>query len=193
MEKKTRFIAGVGILGAMVVVLQTLATFIQFGPFAITLVLVPIVIGAAMYGVKAGAALGGLFGLVVLAMTISGADPGAFMLWSANPVATLVVIMLRGILAGASAGAVYRLFEKKNRLGAVVAAAMVSPMVNTGLFLLAMYFIFPSFLDMWAAGATTMYFLFIGLAGVNFIIEMVINMTLSPMIVRVIDATKIRK
>jgi len=189
MNSRVKRIAGVGIFAAIVVVLQILATFIQIGPFAITLVLVPIVIGAALYGVVAGGILGGVFGVVVLSMTISGADPGAHMLWVANPLATAAVIMLRGILAGMAAGAVYRAFSKKNKFLGVICAAVICPIVNTGLFLLAMYFIFPYFLEMWAAGATAFYFLFIGLAGINFVIELVINIVLSPTIVRIINAT----
>jgi len=190
MNPRVKRIAGVGIFAAIVVVLQILATFIQIGPFAITLVLVPIVIGAALYGVAAGGMLGGMFGLVVLIMTISGADPGAHMLWVANPIATAAVIMLRGILSGMAAGVVYQAFSKKNKFVGVVCAAIICPIVNTGLFLLAMYFIFPYFLEMWAAGATAFYFLFIGLAGINFVIELIINIVLSPTIVRIIDATR---
>jgi len=190
MNSNVKRVAGVGIFAALVVVLQILATFIQFGPFAITLVLVPIVIGAALYGVMAGAMLGGVFGIVVLVMTISGADPGAHMLWVANPLATALVIMLRGVLAGAAAGAIYRIVSKRNKFVGVVCAAIVCPIVNTGLFLLAMYFIFPTFLELWADGATAVYFLFIGLAGVNFVIETAINIVLSPAIVRILNAVR---
>ena len=186
----TKRIAGISIFAAIVVVLQIFATFIQIGPFAITLVLVPIVIGAALYGISAGAILGGVFGIVVLFMTITGVDAGAHMLWAANPLATFLVIMLRGILAGATAGAVYRAFSKKNKFVGVICAAIACPVVNTGLFLLAMYFIFPYFLELWAAGATTAYFLIIGLAGINFIIELAINIVLSPTIVRIINIRK---
>lgn len=191
MNNKVKRIAGVGIFAAIVVVLQLFATFIQLGSFSITLALVPIVIGAALYGVAAGAMLGGVFGLVVLIMTISGAGGiGAYMLWAANPLLTLLVIMLRGILSGAAAGAVYQALAKKNKFAGVVCAAIVCPVVNTGLFLLAMHFIFSDFLEMWADGATTVYFLFVGLAGVNFIIELVINIVLSPTIVRILRAVK---
>ena len=189
-NSKTKRIAGIGIFAAIVVVLQLVATLVPLYPFAITLVLVPIVIGAALYGIAAGGILGAIFGLVVLVMSISGQDIGGQLLWVANPFATAMVIMLRGILAGMAAGIVYRIFAARNTLFGVVLAAIVCPVVNTGLFLLAMYFIFPYFLDMWAAGATTVYFLFIGLAGINFVIELTINIILSPTIVRIINATR---
>ena len=72
---ETRTMTGVALLTAIVVVLQLLGSFIRFGMFSISLVLVPIVIGAALYGAGAGAWLGFMFGVAVL---ISG-DAAAFL------------------------------------------------------------------------------------------------------------------
>ena len=47
-------------------ILQLLGSFIKIGPVSISLVLIPIVIGAAVYGLKTGAWLGLVFGIVVL-------------------------------------------------------------------------------------------------------------------------------
>ena len=55
-------------LTALVVVLQTAATFIRFGSFPITLTLIPIVVAGALYGVASGALIGTVFGLVVLVL-----------------------------------------------------------------------------------------------------------------------------
>ena len=66
MKTNTRKIAGVGLLTAVVVVLQLLGSFIHFGPFSISLVLIPIVVGASLYGVLSGAWLGLAFGITVL-------------------------------------------------------------------------------------------------------------------------------
>ena len=63
---KTRQLAGMALLTGIVVVLQLLGSFIRFGPFSVSLVLMPIVIGAALYGVAAGAWLGFVFGFTVL-------------------------------------------------------------------------------------------------------------------------------
>ena len=68
MEKKrldTRTLTGMALLTAVVVILQLLGAFVRFGPFSISLVLIPIVVGAALYGVWAGAWLGFVFGVVV--------------------------------------------------------------------------------------------------------------------------------
>ena len=62
----TKTLVGLGLLTAIVVVLQLVGSFIKFGTFSISLVLMPIVVGAALYGVGAGAWLGFVFGVVVL-------------------------------------------------------------------------------------------------------------------------------
>ncbi|MBQ7714736.1 MAG: ECF transporter S component, partial [Clostridia bacterium] len=48
----------IALITAIVVVLQLIGAVIHFGPFSVSLVLVPIVIGAILYGPLAGAWLG---------------------------------------------------------------------------------------------------------------------------------------
>ena len=57
--KKT---AELAILTAIVIVFQLLGSFIHIGPTSISLVLIPIVIGAVLTGPKGGAFLGFVFG-----------------------------------------------------------------------------------------------------------------------------------
>ena len=72
----TRKLVLLAILTAIVIILQILGAFIRFGPFSISLVLMPIAVGAALLGAYAGVWLGLVFGFVVLA---SG-DANAFLL-----------------------------------------------------------------------------------------------------------------
>ena len=96
---KTRRLAGLALFTAIVVVLQLLGSFIKVGPFAVSLVLIPIVVGAAVYGVKAGAWLGFVFGVVVTIAVVTGADAGGYIMFSARPVMTVIVcLMTRQIL-----------------------------------------------------------------------------------------------
>ncbi|MGN1128314.1 MAG: ECF transporter S component, partial [Candidatus Flemingiibacterium sp.] len=121
------------LLTAIVVVLQLLGSFIRFGGFSISLVLVPIVIGAALLGVGAGGWLGLVFGVTVL---LSG-DAALFL--GFNVPGTIIAVLGKGVLAGLAAGAVYRLLEGKNTLLATIAAAVVCPVVNTGVFFIGCY------------------------------------------------------
>ena len=190
-SEKTRRLTGLALLTAIVAVLQIVASFIKFGPFTITLALAPILIGAALYGPKAGAYLGGVFGLVVLIACILGWDPGGSTLWNANPFLTACICLVKGIAAGAAAGAVYRAIVGGSRAhgrmmtGSIV-AGVVSPLVNTGLFVLALTLLFHDILVTWAAGSELIYYIVFGLTGINFVLELVLNLVLSTVIVRVV-------
>lgn len=183
----TKTIVGVGLLTAIVVVLQALAVFIRpSGIFNISLVLVPIVVGAALYGWKAGAWLGLVFGVIVLIT-----DAAAFLAISVP--GTVITVLAKGILCGLAAGAVYRLLAAKNRVVAVVAAAVVCPCVNTGVFLLGCLVFFMSTINEWAAAsgyASAGAYMILALVGINFLIEMAVNIVLSSAIVQIIKIGK---
>ncbi|MBR2099790.1 MAG: ECF transporter S component [Eubacterium sp.] len=191
MKTNTKKIVGIGLMTAIVVVLQLLGSVIKFGVFSISLVLVPIIVGAALYGVGAGAWLGLAFGVTVLA---SG-DAGAFL--AVNPVGTVVTVLLKGVLAGLAAGGVYKLIEKKNKLIAVITSGIVAPVVNTGVFIIGCWLFFMPLITEWATAAgveNAGLFVLTGVVGVNFFIELAINLVLSTVIVRIIKiAVKERK
>ena len=180
---KTRALTGTAILTAIVIVLQLIGGAIHFGVFSISLVLVPIVIGAALYGVWAGAWLGLVFGLMVL---LTG-DAAAFL--PINPLGTILTVLIKGTCAGLCAGLVYRALEKKNQLLAVVCAAVTAPVVNTGIFLLGCELFFLDTIRQWgqAAGFESVgTYIITGFVGLNFLFELVVNIVLAPVIVRLV-------
>ena len=198
MEKKsisTRTLTGMALLTAVVVILQFLGAFVRFGPFSISLVLIPIVVGAALYGPLAGAWFGFVFGMVVL---LSG-DAAAFLVVS--PLGTILTVLLKGSLAGLCAGLVYKALSRSETKVhgvdlAVVAAAVVCPVVNTGVFLLGCLAFFMPTISEWAAGmgfeSVGRYMIF-GLVGGNFLFELLFNIILSPIIVRLIHIGRNRE
>ena len=183
MSTKTMVMGAV--LTALVVILQFLGAFVKLGPFSISLVLVPIVIGCATCGVAIGAWLGLVFGITVL---LSG-DAGLFL--AVNIPGTILTVLLKGTLCGLLAGLVYQVLEKKNRYLAVVASAIVCPLVNTGVFLLGCLVFFLDTVTAWgvAAGFTegVGQYMIYGLVGTNFLVELAINIVLSPIIVRLLN------
>lgn len=184
---KTKSMVGIGLFTAIVVVLQLLGGGIRFGVFSISLVLVPIVVGSAIYGWQAGAWLGLAFGLTVL---FSG-DANAFMI--VDPLATVLVVLVKGTLCGLIAGIVFKLLEKCNRVFAVVASGVVCPVVNTGVFLLGCQLFFLPTIREWAAmygyeDAGT--YMLLGLAGINFLVELITNIVLAPVITQLIKQGK---
>lgn len=187
---KTQRMVGLAIFTAIVIVLQLVATFIKFGPFSITLAMIPIVVGAAVYGAGAGAYLGGVFGVVVIICCITGADPGGAIVWNANPFLCILVCMVKGCAAGFAAGLVYRLIAPKSVIGGTVAAAVLSPIVNTGIFYLGMSLFFRPVLLSWTGETDVLYNIIIGLLGINFLVELGVNVVLSPIVVRILKAVK---
>jgi len=172
------------ILTAIVIVLQLLCTFVRVGPFSITLALMPIIIGAALYGPLIGGWLGFVFGVVVLLV-----DAGAFL--AVNVIGTVITVIAKGFLAGFLAGLVYKVMEKVNTYVAVAAAAVISPLVNTGVFFIGCQIFFMPTIASWAgSGETAMHYLIFGMIGFNFITEMVINAILCPAVVRLLKIGK---
>jgi len=168
---------------AIVIILQALAALLPVYPFTLTLVLIPMVVGAALIGTFAGAWLGFVFGTVVL---ISG---NANLFLVINPAATIFLVLLKGILAGAAAGVIYNLIAEKRKMIAVICAAIICPVVNTGIFIIGCYIFFLPTIIQWgeAAGfSNATAFIFIGMIGFNFIFELGVNLVLSPTIVRLI-------
>lgn len=190
-KMSTRLLVMSAIITALVVLLQAVGATIRLGPFSISLVLIPIVIGTAICGWKIGAWLGFVFGAMVL---ISG-DANLFL--AVNVPGTIITVMVKGILCGLLSGlafkGVYKL-SKGNIYLATAVAAVVCPVVNTGIFLLGCLVFFMDTIREWALAANlgggVAYYMIFGLVGANFLVEIGANIVFSPIIVRIIKATE---
>ena len=90
-------------------------------------------------------------------------------------------------------GVVQRI-EKKNIYLAVVVAAIVCPVVNTGVFYAGCFAFFLDTIKEWAIaegyGSNFITYMLLGLAGGNFLVELVSNIVLSPVVVRLLNIRK---
>lgn len=180
--------AAIGLLMALVVVMQFIGGLIPpISGFSISLVLIPIVLGAALYGPSAGALLGGTFGVIVFINCVTGADAGGAMVFQASPVLCFLVVIGKGVLAGLASGAVYQLLKNRNQYLAMLLAAIICPVVNTGVFVVCMVTLFNAVIASWAtaAGADLFTYIFSILLLFNFVPELIINMVFSPASVRI--------
>lgn len=185
----TKKLVFTAVMTAVVVVLQIMAILTRavLPAFAINLVLIPIVIGAAMGGVKVGAWLGLVSGVAVL---VSG-DAAAFL--AIDIAGTILVVLLKGVVSGIAAAGVYKLLEKKNKYIAVLGAAVTCPLANTGVFVLGCFLFFMDTIREWGAGMgfeNAFAYIIFGMVGINFIIEMILNIVLSPAVVRLLNIKK---
>lgn len=183
-SEKIQKLVGTGLLTALVVVIYFLTMGITVGPFNITFALIPIVVGAALYGWIAGGWLGLVFGIMVLAT--GGAN--AFLV--INPAGTVITVLLKGAAAGLIPGLIYHAIAKKNCWVATVCAAAAAPIVNTGVFLIGCVLFFMETVSSWAGDQNVALYMITGLAGVNFLVELGTNLLLSSVIVRIVDIVK---
>ena len=186
MQKKENFfsarrLTGLAVLLALVIVLQLFGASIKIGATPLSFVLVPIVVGGMLYGVAAGAFLGFAFGLIVLICGITGADAFTAILFNDHPFWTSVLCLGKGAAAGCLSGLTFQLLKNKNAYVGTFTAAATAPIVNTGLFVLgALAFLKDTLEVNFVSGTSVVYFLIIGCAGVNFLIELAINLICAP-------------
>lgn len=182
-SKNIRRMVGIAILGAIVVVLQSVGSFIRFGSVPVSLVLIPIVVGAAMYGPSAGALLGGVFSIVVLLL------PDTAFFYGISFWGTVVTVLVKGIMAGWLSGLTFRALSAKNEWIAVALSAVVCPVVNTGFFALgSRLFFWEAYAEMGSGNAVMI--LLTVMIGFNFIAELAANLICAPVIVRVLHAVR---
>ena len=193
-KQKTLRIVQLALLVALVVALQMVSALIPpiGGMVSITLTLIPVVVGGILLGKRAGAILGFAFGLIVMINCMVALDPGGNILWNVNPFFTALICFVKGIAAGFVPACLYELICGKaekvgegRKFGATVVAALVAPIVNTGLFVLGMFLLFKDTLYAWAGETDIMMYVLFGLAGINFLVEFLINTIMSPAIVRI--------
>ena len=174
-----------GILLALVVVLQSISSL---GVVTICLCLIPITMGAMLLDWKGGAILGFAFGIIALFWGIVGKDVFTLYLFSANPIMTILICIVKGTLAGIVPALLYKWlskYEYKNsKLIASIVASLSAPIVNTGIFAIGCMIIkndvtsVAGQLGVSADNFVTL--LFVVLIGFNFFIEFAINLLVAP-------------
>ena len=153
---------------------------IGLGGTAINLALIPVVVGAILYGHKGGLTVGLFLGLVTL-MPGQGAE-AFFVNWYMTILAILLCLLKTG-LAGFTAGVLFKIIKKYNYVVAIIVSAIVTPVINTGTYLLLVGVLIKimtgeSYLVTFIATA--------GIVWIPFLIELAINVILSPSIASLI-------
>jgi uncharacterized membrane protein len=193
MEKRffsARNIVYLAVLLALVVVLQAVGGTIPIGVVSLNFTLVPIALGAILFGAGGGAFLGFACGIVVLIQVILG---GGFyaVIWTGSPVLTTLTCIVKTTAAGALAGLVYKLIAKKNKLAATFVSAGLVPVINTSIFVLGCLCMSDTLTAEYGiSGGNLLVFILVSLVTYNFFIEFAINLLLAPAIHRVISVVE---
>jgi len=178
---KTKRFSTITIFAAIIVILQIISTYVNFGGFPITLTLIPIIVAGAIYGPSIGLLMGTIFGAVVSIMVILGLDPNGAIMFAARPIVTVTSCLLKGAMAGLLAAISYK--RIKNNKAGIIIAAIIAPVINTSILCIALILFFEA---SFAILLTTF-------MSINFIIELVVNILLAPGLLNLINRAKSRQ
>lgn len=171
-----KFITGLSLLVALEVVLSIVSNFMP-GAVNFNLALAPIVIGAVLYGPIGGLILGIINGVITLIA------PGTQVFLGFNTFATILLCVLKTGLAGLVAGLIFKYLGKKNFKVYIVLSGLSVPIINTGLFIIGVILFF---LPIYGEGQQAVATLFSAVITINFLIEFLISVLLSPAIIHII-------
>ena len=183
-------VALLGILIALVIVLQLFASAIPMFGVTLNFSLIPIALAGILVGWVGGAIVGFSCGVVVfITMAVLGQEPSTAYLFQTNPFILTVMCIGKTTLAGIVSGLLYRLVSKHNTSVAVAVGSIAIPIVNTGIYMLGIVLMKESaatFMGLSSSGAGLVFGVVFGLIWLNFILEMIINTIFTPIIYRVI-------
>ncbi|MDR1156865.1 MAG: ECF transporter S component [Oscillospiraceae bacterium] len=143
MKSKTRIPVGkmvqMAVLAAIIVIMAfTPLGLLPINPFlSLTLLPIPVAIGAIVCGPSAGAVLGGLFGvLMFIRGALMGADLGP-LLFPISPVAFTVVCVVPRILEGWLGGLIFKALSKidRTRVASYAVSGFATAAFNTVFFM----------------------------------------------------------
>ena len=165
---------------ALMIILQIIGNYLQFGPVNINISLVAIVLAAVLGGPLSGAIVGFFNGVMAL---LSPSTIAVFM--PVSPVGTVLACLLKCTLAGLVSGIIFNLLKKKNKVLSLIVSSLLVPIINTGIFIIFCLIFFRPILESnVASGAfpNIWMFLIVGFIGWNFLVELVSTTVLSPIV-----------
>jgi uncharacterized membrane protein len=142
-RSNTLYMAQLALLSAIIIIMAfTPLGYLRTPALSITLLTVPVAVGAIILGPKAGAFCGGVFGMTSFIMAVT---TGGFtgMLFQINPLGTLFTCLVPRILEGFFCGLIFlglrRLGLKK---ASYLIASLSCPLLNTFFFMSSIVLIF---------------------------------------------------
>lgn len=183
-----RNIATFGVLVALMVVLQLFASAIPMFGVTLNFSLIPIVLGTIFFGSIGGGLMGFISGVITfITCAVMGREPFTLFLFQANPVMLTIVCIGKTTFAGVLSGLAYFFVSKKSKIAASYVAAILLPIVNTGLYLvglIAMKGDVAEYLGVEASAGAVFIAVFV-IIWLNFVLEIVINALFAPAIATV--------
>jgi len=161
--------------------------YITTGLFSITLMTIPVALGAVCTGKYGGTILGFVFGLTSFLQAFGIGfmiDPSAATLFTTKPVAYTATCFIPRIITGFVAGLIFDLFKNhgKTGIGPMILSALSVPILNTSLF---MTFYIILYRDTVLAGNSFMA-VFLSALSLNFVVELAVTLLVGTTINKIV-------
>ena len=156
----------------------------------ITFSMVPIAVGAMLYGPAVGAILGGVFGIVSFLQCFGYSAFGALLL-SENPLFTFLVCVPTRILAGLITGLISKSMQRSNKAVnelRFIVGSLIAPLLNTVFFMSTLVALFYKgdtiqyFVN--ALGAANPFVFIVLFVGINGLVEIVAGFVIAYPVAR---------
>lgn len=192
-SNKTVYMVELALLIAIILIMAfTPIGYIKTLGLEITLIVVPVAVGAVILGPLGGAILGAVFGLTSFIQCFGLSAFGAALL-GINPVYTFLVCMVPRLLMGWLTGLAYRGMCKVPSLKhvKVIAANLCAPILNTVLFMgvLVLFFYQTDFIQGFVSstGASNALIFIVLFVGMNGLIEAVLTFVVGSAITKALQ------
>ena len=179
----TKNLVMAAVMTAFVVIFQVVGATPFFGPFSTALGLIPILIGAILCGPYVGAWLGFVFSVVALCL------PSTWAFLAIDPFGSFITIIAKGTACGFVAGITYKFLLRVNDIFAMFMAGVVTPIVNTGVFMIGTLSFLTDDLEKFqdaGEGFIDASVFFWGLASANFIFEFAMCVLIIPVAIKIV-------
>ena len=193
-KTKTTWMVQIAMLTAIVLILAfTPLGYIRTGGLEITLIVIPVAVGAVILGPVGGMVLGAVFGITSFIQCF-GMSPFGAMLLSISPVKTFVTCVVTRMLMGFLTGLIYMGMKKvsRNKSLNTVIANLCCPFMNTLFFMTCIVLSFynteyiQGFVS--ALGATNPLLFVLGFVGINGLVEALLCFVVGSAITRALMA-----
>ena len=176
-SRKTVYMVELALLTAIILIMAfTPLGYIKTLGLEITLLVVPVAVGAVLLGPLGGAILGAVFGITSFIQCF-GMSPFGAVLLGINPVYTFIVCVVTRTLMGFLTGLIYKQLCKVSAMKhvKVVIANLCAPILNTALFMstLVLFFYNTDYIQslVEATGASNALMFVVAFVGINGVVE----------------------
>lgn len=176
-SKKTRSVVLLGLLTALLILMSTTPLgYLNIGPLAITLNIIPVAIAGVALGPLGGAIVGTVFGITSFFQAVGGSGLG-MICFGISPFLTFVHRVFSRVLAGFLTGVIFRISDKFMKLPLSSAlAGFAAAFLNTLFFTSSLILLFGNteYMQGLIGGQNVLLFA-VGFVGINAVFEMAVS------------------